>query len=454
MAEVQKIKRSRRLLTEGSIVKNVWHLALPMMVGILLHNTFNIVDMIFVGRLGPAAIAAVSMNGIILGVIWTLIIGISLGTVAMVARSIGARRTEEADNVAMQSLYMAILGSIPVTIAGFFLAEPILQLLGARGEVLSLGISYLRIISLGSITMFLPFIISSALRGAGDVYTPMKILGFATTLNIILDPIFIFGLLGLPRWGVAGSALATVLSQGVGSLILLYILLRGRSTLHLNLKRARLNLGLVWRMAKIGVFGSLQMVMWNISDLVLMRIVAIYGTLAVAAYGIGMRVIFIVMMPGFGLAQSAATLVGQNLGAKKPARAERSVWITAGFYEIIMIVSTVFLLIFAQNIVGVFNLNPEIVKIGSSYIRFISSTFFFMALSIILSRGMDGAGDTLSPMVITAISVFILRIPLVLFLAKSLTTTGIWTGIAISNVAQGLVTTFWFTRGRWKHKIV
>lgn len=454
MEERQKVKRSRRELTEGSIAKNVWYLALPMMVGILLQNTFNIVDMIFVGRLGPAAIAAVSMNGILLGVIWTLIMGISLGTVAMVARFIGARRFEEADNVAMQSLFMGILGSIPITLVGFFLAGPILQVLGARGEVLSLGISYLRIVSLGSITMFLPFITGSTLRGAGDAYTPMKILGFATILNIILDPLFIFGFWGFPRWGVAGSALATVLSQGVGALILLYILFRGRSVLHLNLKKARLNLEIMWRIAKIGVFGSLQMVMWNISDLVLMRIVAIYGTFAVAAYGIGMRVIFVVMMPGFSLAQSAATLVGQNLGAEKLVRAERSVWVAAGFYEVIMVVSTAILIIFARNIVSIFNLNPEIVKVGSSYIRFISSTFFFMALSIVLSRAMNGAGDTLSPMVITAISVFVLRIPLVLFLAKSWATTGIWTGIAISNVAQGLITTFWFTRGRWKHKAI
>ncbi len=454
MEERQKVKRSKRELTEGSIAKNVWYLALPMMVGILLQNTFNIVDMIFVGRLGPAAIAAVSMNGILLGVIWTLIMGISLGTVAMVARFIGARRFEEADNVAMQSLFMGILGSIPITLVGFFLAGPILQVLGARGEVLSLGISYLRIVSLGSITMFLPFITGSTLRGAGDAYTPMKILGFATILNIILDPLFIFGFWGFPRWGVAGSALATVLSQGVGALILLYILFRGRSVLHLSLKKARLNLEMMWRIAKIGVFGSLQMVMWNISDLVLMRIVAIYGTFAVAAYGIGMRVIFVVMMPGFSLAQSAATLVGQNLGAEKPVRAERSVWVAAGFYEVIMVVSTAILIIFARNIVSIFNRTPEIVEVGSSYIRFISSTFFFMALSIVLSRAMNGAGDTLSPMVITSISVFVLRIPLVLFLAKSWATTGIWTGIAISNVAQGLITTFWFTRGWWKHKTI
>ncbi len=454
MEGCQKVKRSRQELTEGSITKNVWHLALPMMVGILLQNTFNIVDMIFVGRLGPAAIAAVSMNGILLGVIWTLIMGISLGTVAMVARFIGARRFEEADNVAMQSLFMSILGSIPITLVGFFLAEPILQVLGAKEEVLAPGTSYLRIVSLGSITMFLPFITGSALRGSGDAYTPTKILGFATTLNIILDPLFIFGLGGFPRWGVAGSALATVISQGVGALILLYILFRGRSVLHLNLEKARLNLDMMWRMVKIGVFGSLQMVMWNISDLVLMRIVAIYGTFAVAAYGIGMRVVFMVMMPGFGLAQSAATLVGQNLGAKKPARAERSVWIAAGFYEIIMICSTVFFVVFAGNIVSIFNLTPDIVRIGGGYIRFISSTFFFMALSIVLSRAMNGAGDTLSPMVITAISVFVLRIPLVLFLAEVWATTGIWTGIAVTNVAQGLITSFWFTRGRWKYKVI
>ena len=434
----------------------MWHLAFPMMAGNLLHNVFNLVDMFFVGKLGPEAIAAVAMSGIFLGVIWTGIMGISLGTVAMVARFFGARDFEGADNIATQSLLLGILGSIPITIFGYFLAGPILRLLGAQPEVLSLGVSYLRIISLGSITVFLYFLLSSALRGAGDAVTPLKILILSTVLNIILDPLFIFGLWVFPRWEVAGSALATVLARGLGMIILLRLLLRGRSPLHISLKRVKLDPEIIWRITRIGIFGSIQMLMWTISDLIFMRIVAIYGTFTLAAYGIGMRIIFAVMMPGFGLAQAAATMVGQNLGAGKPERAEKSAWISTGFYEIFMGASAAVFFLHSREVVKFFSSNPEVISMGETYMRVVALTFVFIGLSLVLGRAMMGAGDTLSPTVITGISLFLVRIPLALFLAQTrdLGTLGLWAGIAASNLAQGLFMTFWFTRGRWKNKVV
>jgi len=451
-----KIARTNRDLTEGNIIKNMWHLALPMMAANLLHNVFNIVDMFFVGKLGPEAIAAVAMSGILLGVIWTGIMGVSVGTVAMVARFFGARDFEGANSVTTQSLLLGILGSIPITIFGYLLAEPILRLLGAQGEVLSLGISYLRIISLGSITVFLYFLLSSALRGAGDAVTPLKILILCTILNIILDPLFIFGLWVFPRWEVAGSAFATVLSRGLGMIILLYLLLRGRSLLHISLKGVRLDFEIIWRITRIGIFGSIQMLMWTISDLIFIRIVAIYGTFALAAYGIGMRIIFTVMMPGFGLAQAAATMVGQNLGAGKPKRAEKSAWISTGFYEIFMVISAAVFFLWSRDVVKFFSSDPEVISMGETYMRLVALSFVFIALSIVLGRAMMGAGDTLSPTIITGISLFLVRIPLALFLAQTrdLGTLGLWAGIAASNLAQGLFMTFWFTRGRWKNKVV
>ena len=448
--------RTNRDLTEGNIIKNMWHLALPMMAGNLLHNVFNIVDMFFVGKLGPEAIAAVAMSGILLGVIWTGIMGVSVGTAAIVARFFGVRDFEGADSVTTQSLLLGIFGSIPIAIFGYFLAEPILRLLGAQQEVLSLGISYLRIISLGSITVFVYFVLSSALRGAGDAVTPLKILILSTILNIILDPLFIFGLWGFPRWEVAGSAFATVLSRGLGMIILLYLLLRGRSLLHISLKKVRLDFEIIWRITRIGIFGSIQMLMWTISGLIFMRIVAIYGTFALAAYGIGMRIIFAVEMPGFGLAQATATMVGQNLGAGKPKRAEKSVWISTGFYEIFMVVFAAVFFLWSQDVVKFFNSNPEVISMGGSYMRLVALSFVFIGLSIILGRAMMGAGDTLSPTVITGISLFLIRIPLALFLAQAreLGPLGLWVGIAASNLAQGLFMTLWFTRGRWKNKVV
>ncbi len=440
-------------LTKGSISKNIWRLAIPIMIGVVLQNTFNIVDMIFVGRLGPEAIAAVAMGGILLGIIMIVLMGISIGTTAMIARAIGAKNIAEAENIATQSLFMGVVGSIIFGFLGFFLAEPLLVLFGATGKVVSLGVFYIKICSLGSITMFLLFLINAILRGAGDAIRPMKFLMVSTGVNIILDPILIFGMFGLPALGVGGSALATVIARTVGMVWGLSTILKGHSIIHLKLNRARLKFATMFQMLRTGTFASLQMAARQISGLILMRIVAIFGVLAVAAYGIGIRVFMLVMMFGFGFAQSATTLVGQNLGAAKPERAEKSAWLATGFFEIIAIIFALTFVIFAKEIITIFNTNPEVIKIGASYLRFLSFTFIFIALSLVLGRAFMGAGDTLSPLVITGISLFGFQIPLAFLLSRNLAmgTNGIWLAIAISNAVQGLMMTAWFKQGKWKN---
>jgi len=441
-----------RDLTEGSITKNIWYLALPMMVGNVLQDLFNIVDMIFVGKLGPAAIAAVSMSGILLMLVMTVAIGISTGTVALVARHFGAKQQEQAENVAIQAVFVGILSSVVLGVLGYLLAAPVLRLLGAGKDVVPLGTSYIQITSVGAITIFLGISLNSALRGAGDAVTPMKILVLSTVLNIGLDPLLIFGIWKFPRLGVAGSALATVISRGVGLLLLLRVFLSGHSLLHLKWHLIRVDIEVIKQMIKIGVFGSLQMLIRNISALILIRIVAIYGTSAVAAYGIGMRLRMMVMMPGMGLANAAATLVGQNLGAKQPKRAGKSAWLTTGFYEVFMVSVGVLFIIFAKDLIRIFNTDPQVIQLGTTYLRFLAPTFVFMALSIVLGRAMNGAGDTFSPMNITAVSFLGFRLPLAYVFAQvlKLATTGIWAGIAVSNVVQGSAMAWWFKKGKWK----
>jgi len=441
-----------RDLTEGSITKNIWYLALPMMVGNVLQDLFNIVDMIFVGKLGPAAIAAVSMSGILLMLVMTVAIGISTGTVALVARHFGAKQQEQAENVAIQAVFVGILSSVVLGVLGYLLAAPVLRLLGAGKDVVPLGTSYIQITSVGAITIFLGISLNSALRGAGDAVTPMKILVLSTVLNIGLDPLLIFGIWKFPRLGVAGSALATVISRGVGLLLLLRVFLSGHSLLHLKWHLIRVDIEVIKQMIKIGVFGSLQMLIRNISALILIRIVAIYGTSAVAAYGIGMRLRMMVMMPGMGLANAAATLVGQNLGAKQPKRAGKSAWLTTGFYEVFMASVGVLFIIFAKDLIRIFNTDPQVIQLGTTYLRFLAPTFVFMALSIVLGRAMNGAGDTFSPMNITAVSFLGFRLPLAYVFAQvlKLATTGIWAGIAVSNVVQGSAMAWWFKKGKWK----
>jgi len=445
-----------RDLTQGSIIRNIWRLALPLMVGSLLQDAFSLVDMFFVGRLGPASIAAVAMSGIIVGLIMIATMGIGTGAMAMVARFVGAKNFDQADHTTVQSLFMGIACSIVMALVGPFLTEPLLRILGAEPEVVLLGTSYLKIIFIGSFTIFIFILLASSLRGAGDVLTPTKALALATFLNIILDPLLIFGIWKFPRLGVAGSSLATVISRGCGMLYLLHVFFMKKSVLHLSLKKLRLDFSAMYRILRIGVFSSLEMLTRNLSGLVMMRIVAIYGTFAVAAYGIGMRLMMIAMMPGFGIAQSAATLVGQNLGAKKLNRAAKSAWLAAGFYGIIMAGLAAIYILFSHLLISLFSTNPEVIRIGVDFLRLLSYGFIFMALGIVLARAMAGAGDTLTPMIITGICLFGVRIPLSISFSQAinLATKGVWLGILISNIIQGLIMVFWFSRGKWEYKRV
>lgn len=449
---VNRSMQIRRDLTEGNIIRNIWFLALPTVVTSALWDLFNIVDMIFVGKLGPSAIAAVSMCGMMMGIIFTIAIGITTGTVALISRFFGAKDFKTADNVVVQTIFLAITASVIMGIGGYFLATPVIQLLGAKGNVVVLGSQYFKIISVGSFTIFITFSLTSTLRGAGDALTPMKVLIFSTVLNIILDPLLIFGIWIFPKMGVAGSALATVIARGIGMLLLINIFIKGHSYFHLKPKDLTLDIRMMWRIIKIGFFGSLQVLVRNISMLILLRIVAIYGTFTIAAYGICMRLRLAAMMPGFGFAQASAILVGQNLGANKPGRAAQSAWTTTGLYEILMGIFAILLLIFAPSIIKIFNTNPEVVRVGIQFLRILSLTLVFIALSLVIGRSFNGAGDTLSPMLITGFSLLLFRIPLAILLAKMWGTPGIWFGIAISDVVQGGIMSGWFIKGKWKEK--
>ncbi len=448
------MRKPTRDLTEGGILRNIWHISLPIMVGNMLQNTFNIVDMIFVGKLGSDAIAAVGMSGVILGILHVAIFGIYMGTTAMVARFIGAKEKAKAENVAMQSVLLGLFCYVVISIVGYALAGPMLEGLGADEKVLPHGISYIRVMFIGSIMMILSFILGSALRAAGDALTPMVILGISTVLNIGLDPLLIFGLWKFPEMGVAGSAVATVIARAIGVFILLWLFLNDKAIIRLRIANAKIDLPLMWRIMKIGVFASIQGILRNVSGLILTRIVATYETFAVAAYVIGMRLQFIVLMPGFGLATAVATLVGQNLGAEKPERAARTAWITVGIGAGIMAFLGLIYIIFARSIIGVFSDDSEVLKIGVVYLRILSSTFGIMAFGIILGRALNGAGDTVSPMIITAVGLLGFRIGLSLILTQSLELMGIWIGIASSSIIQGLMMIAWFSTGRWKLKKV
>jgi len=448
------MKKSSKDLTEGSIVRNIWYLALPMMVGNLLQDAFTIVDMIFVGRLGPSALAAVGMSGTIQGMLFTVIFGISMGTIAMVARFIGAKKVSEAENVAVQSIFLGLFCYFVIATIGYPLSSSMLKTLGAADDVIAQGTAYMRISFLGSFTMILSVILSAVLNAAGDAVTPMKILAVSTVANIVLDPLVIFGLLGFPRLGVAGSALATVTARGIGVVLLLWIFLKGHSIIHLKFANVKIDLSIMKRIIRIGIFSSLQAIVRNSSALILTRIVAIYGTFAVAAYVICTRLRMIVLMPGFGLANAVSTLVGQNLGANKPERAERTAWITVGIASAIMTFIGITYTVFARTSIAIFNAHPEVIKIGVYQQYITAGAFGVVGVSIVLGRAFNGAGDTLSPMIITSVTLLVFQIGLSILLSWKLGLIGIWFGITASNIIQAAIMSLWFNTGRWKSKRV
>lgn len=453
MSEQLLPKAGKRDLLQGNIARNVWALATPMMLENILQTTFNVVDMIWVGRLGENALAAVAMSGSILMVIMTLIIGIATGTVAMVARFTGAGDKKKANEVARQSLILSFIASSLLAAAGFGLAEGMLKLLGAAPEVVVLGTGYLKILLVGGTMMFLLFLTEAILRGAGDALTPMAILIAVTLLNAVLSPLLIFGV-GFPGLGVNGAALATVLARSIGVVIAFRVLFRGNSSIHLEWRNLKINFGLMGKIIRVGTPNSIQMSLKGLMGVVLMAIVARYGTYAVAAYGVGLRIMMLVFMPAFGLATAAATLVGQNLGAGKPQRAYLSAWTATRFNILIMGTVGIIFLLFAPHLIGFFNPNPQVIEIGTAYLRITSLGYLFIAMGVVLGRALTGAGDTVSPLVITFLSLWCLQIPLALILPRSfhLGVAGVWWAILISTAVHGTTTTGWFQRGRWKRK--
>jgi putative MATE family efflux protein len=300
--------------------------------------------------------------------------------------------------------------------------------------------------------MFFSIALAAALRGIGDAFTPMKMIIGANLLNIVLDAFLIFGLWGFPRLGVAGSAWATLIARGWGMVYLLWKCFNGRGAFTLHLRRSRFDWLTMKAILNLGIFSSAQAILRNLSGLVIMRFVAIYGTAAAAAYGIGLRLQMGMMVPGFGIGNAVATLVGQNLGADKPERVERTVNRATVLGLFIMTGLGLFSIVFANFLIRIFNSDPEVVRQGTLYLYVTTWVNGFTGISIILGLALISAGDAISQLVIACLSLFLLRIPFALGGAYLWKMTGLFLGVAASAVLQGIIMIVWFRRGHWKHK--
>jgi putative MATE family efflux protein len=450
-----EMKRERKIenrLITGNISRSIWTLAAPMMIGGALEDLFSMVDLYFVGRLGHIEVAALGIAGTVVAILMMMVQGITVGTTALIAHFTGDKNYEEADIVLGQTFILGLIGSFIMYIVAVFLVEPILILFGAKGEVLIYAADYLKITFGWSIVIFFFEGVNQALRGSGDAQMPLKALIIANILNIILDPLLIMGYGPFPQMGVAGAAIATALTRGIGFIFLFLHLTVGHSTLHFKVRHTKPNLFLMKRIISIGSFSSLQVFIREVSFLFLMRLVASFGAITLAAYGIGARLRMVIMVPGLGFANSASVLLGQNMGAKQPERATESTWRTVLYYEFIAISLATIFIIFAPQLVAIFAKQPEVIRIGTSFLRYLGVTFPFLALSLVLGQAMNGAGDTAAPTIINAIAQLGVRIPLayIFALVVGMGSSGIWLGINASDIAQGLGMVFLFKSGHWK----
>lgn len=442
-------------ITEGDTFKGFLKISSPIVANNILQSILEMVDLYFVGRLGPQAIAGVAISGTLLMVLGSIVVGLATANTALVSRFYGANEIQNVGTTIVHALFLGAIFSLLLALVGMFFSRDMLLLLGAEEEVANLGASYLRVLFVGVFTMVLLWLVSASLQSCGDSFTPMMIMIMANLINMILDPLLIFGYGALPPLGTAGAAFATVSSRGVGLIIGIWILIRGKSLIEVP-SISHLDLNLIWRLIKIGVPNGVQSGIRSITFLVMMGIVALYGTSAISAYGIAGRMELVALMPGFGIATATAIVVGQNLGANKPERAEKSVILSLLIYGVFMLVVSIVYYTLAPQIMQFFDPSGASTAIGVSYFRTLTPFYLLIAASIVLSFSLNGAGDTKNPMYATIFSMILLQIPLAYYLPNILGigTEGIWIAMAIGVTMQTLFLFWIYRQGKWKHMVV
>jgi putative MATE family efflux protein len=441
--------------TKGSIFRNLLSLSWPMMVTESAYIVTTI-DMIWVGRLGTAAIAGMGIAFIVVMLVMAALLGIIVGVRAMVARFVGAGDIAGANHVARQSLVVGAAYGVVMTPAGILFAEPILTLFGVEADVLTEGVAYLRVFSISWVPMSLWFTMLYGMQAAGDVVHPMRIEIGIRSVHVALCPFLVLGWWVFPRLGVSGAALANVVADSLGMLLGWWVLFGGRTRLRLTLRGFRLAPDIIWRIVKIGIPACVMSLQGAFGSLVLMWLMVPFGTVAVASHALVQRVHMVLFLPNFGLSMGAAVLVGQNLGAGQPGRAERNGWLAAGFAQCIMLAGAVVILLWAESIIGIFNTEPTLVKMASAFLRIAAVGYLVMGLSSVLGQSISGAGDTLPPMLIGLLTMWGVQLPLA-FLLPRLTDLGVygvrWAMVTSVVVGATAIITY-FRLGRWKRKEV
>lgn len=446
------IRGSEADYTQIGIKRAIFLLAVPMILELVMESTFAIVDIYFVGKLGASAVATVGLTETYLFLLYSIGIGLSTAVTAIIARRIGEKNKTDAGISAVQSVFIAIVASVPFAIAGIFFAKELLSLMGADQWSSQYGYRYTQWMLGGNAVIMLLFVINAIFRGAGDAAIAMRILWIANGVNILLDPILIFGWGPVPALGIEGAAIATNIGRGMGVILQLWILFKGGKHIQAKLAHLYWDTKAIVGILRTSLGGVGQMIVSMTSWIFLMRILADVGSEAVAGATIALRIMMFTMMPAWGLSNAAATLVGQNLGAGHPERAESSIWKIGQYNMVFLIGVSVAYFLFNQSLMSIFTDDQRVITIGGEWLRILSYSYFVYGWWMVSVQAFNGAGDTKTPTYINLVFFWLIQIPLSYFLAIRLgwEYSGVFWGVFISETSVGLFTLWLFTRGRWK----
>lgn len=442
--------------TEGKLSRAILLLSIPMVLEMVMESVFAIADIWFVSKLGADAIATVGITESMITLVYAISIGLSMATTSIVSRRIGEKNPGKAAKTAMQSIITGLFASLIIAIPGVIFASDLLRLMGANDTIVLTMSGYTRIMLGGNVVIMLLFIINAIFRSSGDAAISMRVLWIANIINIILDPCLIFGLGPFPELGVKGAAIATTIGRGIAVVYQLYILFRGNKRIKILREHVSINFKLILKILKISLGGIGQNIIATSSWILLVRIISEFGSTAVAGYTIAIRIVIFALLPSWGISNAAATLVGQNLGAKKPERAEKSAWVT-GFVNVILLsVFGIFMFLFPSTFIGMFTKDPEILKSGIMGLQIISVGFIAYGMGMVMINTFNGAGDTKTPTLINIIAFWMIEIPLAYFLSirAGMEEKGVFYAIVIAETIMTLIAIYLFRKGKWKENEV
>lgn len=438
--------------TTGSIRKAVFLLSVPMILEMLMESVFAVVDIFFVSKVSVNAVATIGLTESVVTLIYAIAIGLSMAATAIVARRIGEKDVGGASQAAVQVIFLGVAVAVIISIIGILFPKEILQLMGGAPDLIEEGYGYTQILLGGNVTIMLLFLINAIFRGAGDASIAMWTLILSNGLNIILDPILIFGFGPIPELGVKGAAIATTIGRGSAVIFQLFILFYGWSKIKIQLKDIVLRIGVMLNLIKVSLGGIGQFLIGTSSWVFLMRIMSEFGSEVLAGYTIAIRVMMFTLMPAWGMSNAAATLVGQNLGANQPERAERSVWKTGKYCAYFMGIVSIGYLVFATEIISWFSLEPNVIKNGSLCLRIMAAGYVFYAYGMVVINSFNGSGDTLTPTIINFICFWLFQLPFAYIMALTFDfgPTGVFLAIVIAEILISVIAIIWFKKGRWK----